>query len=874
MKQNHLITLGLALLILGYTTFFTSQLTLHYYSFGSRAFDLGNMGQAIWNTSQGRWFHQTNQPGANNRLSLHVEPILIPLSWLYYIYSGPEILFLVQSLVVALGAIPVFALARAKLGTITWGFIFALIYLLFPALQAATLLDFHAVTLAPTFLLAAFYFLERNQPKPFGLFAVLAVACKEDMTLLVLMLALYALIIKRQYRLGGVTLALCFTWAAIAVFVIPPMFARTDNIHWGRYYHLGHSPSQIVLNLFLQPQLFWQHLVQVQALNYLSLLLQPTAFIALLNPVTLLLALPSLGINLLSDFPAMQEVNHLIYAAPIVPAIIISSIYGVANLRKYLTPALSYIREGAKSPPDVGRIKGDRGDEHPHPYPLPMGEGAKSPPDVGGIKGGRGDKLPLPLGEGRGEGKKPWHSWFNLIMGAILLIASFRYQAQHGYLPGAAQYRGWEVVTDHHRRAAQIIAQIPPEAKLSAQDRLNPHASHRQTLYIFDRLDDADHILLDVTEDSWPLHPVALRDNVMDLLRGDFKIVAARDGYLLLAKQPNGLNTLPDPFFDFARAPQPIQPQFATNLIFDDKLQLLGYDLTLGAHEDLLPQVTLYWRALKPLSKDYTLWPFFINRQGQLIENPAERPLVTTLWYPTSRWSTEEIIMTRTLPRDLGAEFTLAVGVAEKNWDGSRLSITQNNDNLFTFEKNSWARLNSFSEAKVLPTVFSPYRVQNPITEFMLTYLNRKNYSALTMPAETAPSTPLAVEFWSLIQLKGVDLPAAPLLSNEPLQFSLHWQTSAPLTIDLTAFAHLLNEQGQTVAQLDWTPQDALGYLPTTAWQPQRTVIDHQSMPLNNLPSGQYRLIIGWYYAVTGQRLPITSAQGGEEIEVGVIQVK
>jgi len=135
----------LILFIVGYAVFFSIQLILHYHSFGSRALDLGNIGQAIWNTSQGNFFHQTTQPGITNRLSLHVEPILIPISLLYYLYSGPEILFIFQSIVVALGAIPVFALAYRKLKNQGLALIFGLVYLMLPAVQGATLLEFIAV---------------------------------------------------------------------------------------------------------------------------------------------------------------------------------------------------------------------------------------------------------------------------------------------------------------------------------------------------------------------------------------------------------------------------------------------------------------------------------------------------------------------------------------------------------------------------------------------------------------------------------------------------------------------------------------------------------------------------------------------------------
>jgi uncharacterized membrane protein len=823
-RASYLIHIILALLVIGYAIFFSIQLLLHYYSFGSRALDLGNMGQSIWNISQGRFFHQTSQPGVTNRLSLHVEPILIPISLLYYLYSGPEILFIFQSIVVPLGALPVFALARLKLKNEGLALVFALVYLMFPAIQGATLLDFHAVTLAPTFLLAAFYYLETRQTRLFTLFAILAVSCKEDITLLVMMLGFYALVVKRQYRLGLATLVLCSAWAYLAVFVIPRAFAGTENIHWNRYDHLGSSPIEIALNMFLQPHLFLNHLQEVEALDYLRLLLAPTAFTALFNPMTLLLALPSLGINLFSNFPPMQRVNSLIYAAPIVPTIIISSIYGVANLKRGLTWAYQRLNQQTNTP-RIPRITY---------YAL------------------RITFYVLRLTP--------------LLLGALILTTTFIYQADYGYLPGGGQFRGWEEVTAHHRRAAQIFAQVPPEAALSAQDRLNPHVSNRTTLYIFDQLEDADHILLDVTLDSWPLHPLALRHRVNEFLQGEFGILAAEDGYLLLAKTPPGLpTTLPDSFFDFARVSDPdtFTPQVPAVVTFDDKFQLLGYSLSLGAHEKFLPVLTLYWRALEPLEEDYTLWPFFINRNGQLIEDTRERPLVATLWYPTSRWSPDEIIMTSTLPWDLapnlGDEFTLAVGIAKKDWGdpAQRLPITQAEANLYTFENKTWVRLGSFERTE------------------------RKRYQLLTA-TETTPLQSYHVQFWDIIALTGVDLPATVLKPGDPLPFTLYWQSAAPITVDLTNFAHLLDEQGQVVAQLDWTPQDTLGYLPTSTWQPNRSIIDRQTITLpSDLPPGQYQLIIGWYYAPTGQRLPLThnditngSQTSGDMAPIGVITVE
>src|SRR4030095_14517128 len=91
-----------------------------------------------------------------------------------------------------------------------------------------------------------------------------------------------------------------------------------------------------------------------------------------------------------------------------------------------------------------------------------------------------------------------------------------------------------------------------------------------------------------------------------------------------------------------------------------------------------------------------------------------------------------------------------------------------------------------------------------------------KAYQPLPAEVETLPPQPRQVQFWNVIELKGLDLPVTQLRAGETLPFTLHWQSLAPLTLDLTTFVHLLDAQGQVVAQLDWNPKDPLGYLPTS----------------------------------------------------------
>ncbi|NIV33617.1 MAG: DUF2079 domain-containing protein, partial [Anaerolineae bacterium] len=50
-----------------------------------------------------------------------------------------------------------------------------------------------------------------------------------------------------------------------------------------------------------------------------------------------------------------------------------------------------------------------------------------------------------------------------------------------------------------------LMAQIPPEASVSAQDQLLPHLSHRHEIYLFPTIEDADYILMDRRGSTYPL---------------------------------------------------------------------------------------------------------------------------------------------------------------------------------------------------------------------------------------------------------------------------------------------------------------------------------------------------------------------------------
>src|ERR1035437_3532889 len=144
-KYKFQILLGLFILI--YILYFTAASFLRYDNFFTGRFDLGNMDQTVWNTIHGRIFQITDPNGTNiiSRLSFHADFILVLISPLYLIWSNPEMLLLLQTVVLAFGAIFVFLIAKSIIKDKTIALTISAVYLLNPSLQFTNLYDFNPV---------------------------------------------------------------------------------------------------------------------------------------------------------------------------------------------------------------------------------------------------------------------------------------------------------------------------------------------------------------------------------------------------------------------------------------------------------------------------------------------------------------------------------------------------------------------------------------------------------------------------------------------------------------------------------------------------------------------------------------------------------
>jgi uncharacterized membrane protein len=262
-------------------------------------------------------------------------------------------LLLIQVLVLAGGAIFVYLLAEGVLENKPISLAFACCYLLNPAMQRAVLYDFHAVTLATTFLFGAYYFIYKQRYVMFVLFAILAGITKEEIWVIVALLGLYIAIAeffknnitgkqkKRSakvvvFGLGvfGVSLAIFFDllWYAI------PQAANGQHFALQYFSDGSDSPSSLVKNIILSPGKTIQKVLQQERLDYFRKLLEPIGYLSLFSPLFLIFPGADLALNILSDKGELHQIYYQ-YTAAITPFLFIAAIYGVKNIRRF-RPAL------------------------------------------------------------------------------------------------------------------------------------------------------------------------------------------------------------------------------------------------------------------------------------------------------------------------------------------------------------------------------------------------------------------------------------------------------------------------------------------------------------------------------------------------------
>lgn len=117
-----------------------------------------------------------------------------------------------------------------------------------------------------------------------------------------------------------------------------------------------------------------------------------------------------------------------------------------------------------------------------------------------------------------------------------------------------------------------------------------------------------------------------------------------------------------------------------------------------------------------------------------------------------------------------------------------------------------------------------------------------------------SPTIALDATLDDTVTLYGATQNRAHLAAGDLYHLVLWWEVEQPIDRNYKVFVHVANAQGQPLAQWDGFPGQ--NTQETAAWQIGMQFQDHVLIPLpNDLPAGDYRILVGLYDPNTGDRL-------------------
>ena len=212
--------------IIGYGLLVSILTIRHHHRLGTAAFDLGGYDNIFFNALHGRPLRGTVavQSGENwSSIRSHAEFSVYAFLPFYAIRPCAEALLCIQAFMVGLGALPVYLLAARRLSRGA-GLVLALAYLLFPAIHSGNFYDFHFQPLGSTLILWCFYLLDCRRNIAFALVFIVALGCREDVSISLAVAGF--LMVFSGYRpvAGGVVGIISAAYFLVVKFVVMPHF--------------------------------------------------------------------------------------------------------------------------------------------------------------------------------------------------------------------------------------------------------------------------------------------------------------------------------------------------------------------------------------------------------------------------------------------------------------------------------------------------------------------------------------------------------------------------------------------------------------------------------------------------------------------------
>ena len=293
---------------------------------GTFSYDVGLYDQGLWLLSRGHAPFVTLM--GRNLLGDHASLILLLLLPLYWIAPSTITLLVVQAIVVAGGAIPMYLLAKHILNSSAMAFCIALMWLANPALNGGAMENFHPDSFLALFIPLVFFAAFTRKWRLFAIAVLLSLLVKEDVLLVMVPVGLY---VAWQFdkRKGLLTVLASVLATGLGMFVMMKHLIGVPTRNGWRIPYGG--VGGFLKELVLHPATVAKYLWDDNRPLYLFKMAAPFAALFVAAPSVAALALPVLASNVVSTFWYQHQIEYH-YSIVAVAPLLVATVVGVAKL--------------------------------------------------------------------------------------------------------------------------------------------------------------------------------------------------------------------------------------------------------------------------------------------------------------------------------------------------------------------------------------------------------------------------------------------------------------------------------------------------------------------------------------------------------------
>jgi uncharacterized membrane protein len=331
--------------------------------------DLGEYDNQFFNSLKGHPFRLPASEGDLrdwSALKFHADFVIYFLLPFYALRPGPETLLVMQTVLVAGTAIPIYLFGARHLSRGAAAVV-ALAFLLLPVVERPNFYDFHAVPIGMFFVSWAIFAVDRILHEPrarradyvlFWSAFVLALSSREDIAFGMVIVSLFLLFYGKKPGLAAGMLAGSLGYFILIKFVIMPRMGVSwySDVYQDLKARGFKGYGGVVVTLLTNPVYALRSMLIGDKLLYLLHMLAPLLFLWVRRPYLWVAVLPSVFFTLMVTNRAPMYQSSFQYAYQWFPYIVVASILALKGMRsapfgearqRAATIALAFVAVGA-----------------------------------------------------------------------------------------------------------------------------------------------------------------------------------------------------------------------------------------------------------------------------------------------------------------------------------------------------------------------------------------------------------------------------------------------------------------------------------------------------------------------------------------------